>query len=290
MTDPMEAAGVNDRAQLAVAEAELRDRINERWMRRGVTMWDPERTYVDAEVELGHRRRRCCPGSILQGRTMRRRRAPRSGPTCTLERLPGRGAGRDPQQRAASGPWSGPGPGSGPFASLGPGSVVADGEVVGPFTVLHRRPDLDAAARRHRRPRPGAVASPRGADPPTPPRAGVGALPPGARPADRRAPGRRARRGQPAGVRQRRGPLPLRHLDPGLRRLHRPDPLRPGQRLADGAAHHDRRRQAGVGQADHRRVPLLRLLPPGPQVHRARADHGQAGGRHAVRRPGPTGW
>ena len=41
--DPMEAAGVNDRAQLAVAEAELRDRINERWMRRGVTMVDPER-------------------------------------------------------------------------------------------------------------------------------------------------------------------------------------------------------------------------------------------------------
>jgi len=28
-------------AQLAVAEAELRDRINERWMRRGVTMWTP---------------------------------------------------------------------------------------------------------------------------------------------------------------------------------------------------------------------------------------------------------
>ncbi len=52
LPDPMEAAGVNDRAQLAVAEAELRDRINERWMRRGVTMWDPERTYVDAEVRL----------------------------------------------------------------------------------------------------------------------------------------------------------------------------------------------------------------------------------------------
>ena len=52
LPDSMEAAGVNDRAQLAVAEAELRDRINERWMRRGVTMWDPERTYVDAEVQL----------------------------------------------------------------------------------------------------------------------------------------------------------------------------------------------------------------------------------------------
>jgi len=34
------------------AAAELRDRINERWMRRGVTMWDPERTYVDAQARL----------------------------------------------------------------------------------------------------------------------------------------------------------------------------------------------------------------------------------------------
>src|SRR5437870_1796753 len=40
--DAMEAAGVNDRAQLSVAEAELRDRTNERWMRRGVSMLDPE--------------------------------------------------------------------------------------------------------------------------------------------------------------------------------------------------------------------------------------------------------
>ena len=61
--DTMEVAGVNDRAQLAVAEAELRDRINERWMRGGVTMWDPE-------THLYRRRRRaraatscCCPAS-----------------------------------------------------------------------------------------------------------------------------------------------------------------------------------------------------------------------------------
>src|SRR5205823_12115210 len=36
--DPMEAAGVNDRAQLATAEAELRDRTNEGWMRRAAAM------------------------------------------------------------------------------------------------------------------------------------------------------------------------------------------------------------------------------------------------------------
>ena len=67
--DPMEAAGVNDRAQLAVAEAELRDRTNERWMRRGVTMIDPERTYIDASVELAADVT-LFPGTLLQGRTV----------------------------------------------------------------------------------------------------------------------------------------------------------------------------------------------------------------------------
>ena len=69
LPDSMEAAGVNDRAQLAVAEAELRDRINERWMRRGVTMWDPERTYVDAEVHL-EADVSLLPGVILRGQLL----------------------------------------------------------------------------------------------------------------------------------------------------------------------------------------------------------------------------
>jgi bifunctional UDP-N-acetylglucosamine pyrophosphorylase / glucosamine-1-phosphate N-acetyltransferase len=67
--DPMEAAGVNDRQQLAVAEAELRDRINERWMRRGVTMVDPEHTYIDTTVELNPDVV-LYPGTHLQGRTV----------------------------------------------------------------------------------------------------------------------------------------------------------------------------------------------------------------------------
>jgi bifunctional UDP-N-acetylglucosamine pyrophosphorylase/glucosamine-1-phosphate N-acetyltransferase len=67
--DPMEAAGVNDRHQLAVVEAELRDRINERWMRRGVTMVDPEATYIDTTVELSTDVV-LYPGSHLQGATV----------------------------------------------------------------------------------------------------------------------------------------------------------------------------------------------------------------------------
>jgi bifunctional UDP-N-acetylglucosamine pyrophosphorylase/glucosamine-1-phosphate N-acetyltransferase len=59
---------VNDRAQLAEAETELRARINRRWMRDGVTMVDPARTYVDATVEIDPDVR-ILPGTILEGRT-----------------------------------------------------------------------------------------------------------------------------------------------------------------------------------------------------------------------------
>ena len=66
--DPVEAVEVNDRAQLAGAEAHLRARINRRWMRRGVTMWDPGATYLDASVRL-EADVTLLPGVILEGRT-----------------------------------------------------------------------------------------------------------------------------------------------------------------------------------------------------------------------------
>ena len=53
--------------QLAAAEAELRRRTNEHWLRRGVTMLDPDRTYIDATVELGADVT-LFPGTMLQGR------------------------------------------------------------------------------------------------------------------------------------------------------------------------------------------------------------------------------
>jgi bifunctional UDP-N-acetylglucosamine pyrophosphorylase/glucosamine-1-phosphate N-acetyltransferase len=67
--DPAEAIMVNDRVQLADAEAELRRRINRVWMRAGVTMVDPDRTYVDAAVEI-ETDVRLLPGTILEGRTV----------------------------------------------------------------------------------------------------------------------------------------------------------------------------------------------------------------------------
>lgn len=63
-----ETAGVNDRAQLAQAEAELRRRTNQSLLAAGVTMVDPGSTYVDTTVRLG-RDVSIFPGAMLQGDT-----------------------------------------------------------------------------------------------------------------------------------------------------------------------------------------------------------------------------
>jgi bifunctional UDP-N-acetylglucosamine pyrophosphorylase/glucosamine-1-phosphate N-acetyltransferase len=51
-SDPTEIMGVNDRVQLAEAGALMRDRINARWMRAGVTMVDPSSVWIDVDVDL----------------------------------------------------------------------------------------------------------------------------------------------------------------------------------------------------------------------------------------------
>lgn len=51
-SDPTEIMGVNDRVQLAEAGALMRDRINARWMRAGVTMIDPSSVWIDVDVDL----------------------------------------------------------------------------------------------------------------------------------------------------------------------------------------------------------------------------------------------
>jgi bifunctional UDP-N-acetylglucosamine pyrophosphorylase/glucosamine-1-phosphate N-acetyltransferase len=50
--DPLEAEGVNTRAELAAATASLRDRINDEHMLAGVTIVDPATTWIEAGVEI----------------------------------------------------------------------------------------------------------------------------------------------------------------------------------------------------------------------------------------------
>jgi bifunctional UDP-N-acetylglucosamine pyrophosphorylase / glucosamine-1-phosphate N-acetyltransferase len=66
--DAGEVSGINDRVQLAAASAQMRRRILERHMRAGVTVVDPDTTYVDDTVQLATDVT-LEPGVILRGRT-----------------------------------------------------------------------------------------------------------------------------------------------------------------------------------------------------------------------------
>ncbi len=128
--DPSEAVGVNDRAQLAEAEAVLRRRINERWMRAGVTMVDPANTYVDAAVHLAPDVT-LLPGTVLQGRTVIARGA-RVGPNTRLvDCLVGEGA--TVEQTTAHDAEIGASSTVGPFASIAAGAHIAPGATTGAF-------------------------------------------------------------------------------------------------------------------------------------------------------------
>ena len=133
LPDSMEAAGVNDRAQLAVAEAELRDRINERWMRRGVTMWDPERTYVDPQVHL-EADVSLLPGVVLRGSCSVGAGA-EIGPNSVLtDTTVGRGA--VVAESVCSRATIGDGARIGPYSVLEPGSEVAAGAEIAPHSAV----------------------------------------------------------------------------------------------------------------------------------------------------------
>ena len=127
--DSMEVAGVNDRAQLAVAEAELRDRINERWMRRGVTMLDPERTYVDTSVTMGPDVT-LFPGTLLQGATVIATGCEIGPNTHLVDCAVGERA--TVSNSVARSAEIGAGAVVGPFATILPGARVAAGKVTGP--------------------------------------------------------------------------------------------------------------------------------------------------------------
>ncbi len=68
VADAVEGLGVNDRVQLAEAEAALRRRLLEGLMRSGVTVVDPAATYIDVGVTVGPDTR-LEPGTVLRGKT-----------------------------------------------------------------------------------------------------------------------------------------------------------------------------------------------------------------------------
>src|SRR5439155_20064326 len=119
MDDPEEALGINDRVQLARAEAALRWRLLVRLMLSGVTVVDPGSTFVDVGVEVGQDTV-LEPFTVLRGQT-RIGRDCRIGPCVEI---------RDAQV--------GDGSDCGPFSKLRPGTTVGDEVHIGSFAELVR--------------------------------------------------------------------------------------------------------------------------------------------------------
>jgi bifunctional UDP-N-acetylglucosamine pyrophosphorylase/glucosamine-1-phosphate N-acetyltransferase len=67
--DAQEALGVNDRVRLAEAEAIMRRRINASYMLAGVTLVNPEQTYIEAGVKIGADTT-IWPNTYLRGNTI----------------------------------------------------------------------------------------------------------------------------------------------------------------------------------------------------------------------------
>ncbi len=66
ISDPEEAMGVNDRAELASAAKWLQRKINHRHMLEGVTLIDPENTWISPDVTIG-RDTEIWPNTVIEG-------------------------------------------------------------------------------------------------------------------------------------------------------------------------------------------------------------------------------
>jgi bifunctional UDP-N-acetylglucosamine pyrophosphorylase/glucosamine-1-phosphate N-acetyltransferase len=98
--DPAEVEGINTRAELAAVAAKLRDRINEAHMLGGVTIVDPQSTWIDADVEIE-------PDTTIH-------------PFCVI---------KGPVRIAS-------GVNVGPFAYIRPGTVLGEGSKIGTFVEI----------------------------------------------------------------------------------------------------------------------------------------------------------
>ena len=128
--DYLESLGINDRSQLAECTALMRDRINDRIMKSGVTIVDPTTTWIDVDVTIEsdvliH------PGSVLTGTTKVEKRAV-IGPRTSLNNVHV-GAGAHVIESTCSDSSIGAEADVGPYTFLRPGTALAAKSKVGAF-------------------------------------------------------------------------------------------------------------------------------------------------------------
>jgi bifunctional UDP-N-acetylglucosamine pyrophosphorylase/glucosamine-1-phosphate N-acetyltransferase len=134
-SEPDEVRGINDRVQLAEAEAIMRARIRRAHMRAGVTIVDPATTYIDAGVTIAPDTT-LEPNTYLHGRT-------RVGARCTIG--PGSllrdatvGDGCVVRFSTVEESVLEDGVDMGPYSHLRPGSLIGRGVHIGNFAEVNR--------------------------------------------------------------------------------------------------------------------------------------------------------
>ena len=133
LEDFTEILGVNDRVQLAESAALLRDRINDHWMREGVTIIDPTTTWIDATATLA-KDVTLHPGSAILGLTTIASGAV-IGPRTTLTNCVVK-EGASVLESIATDTVIGEASTVGPFTYLRSGTVLGDSAKVGAFVEM----------------------------------------------------------------------------------------------------------------------------------------------------------
>lgn len=133
LEDFTEILGVNDRVQLAESAALLRDRINDHWMREGVTIIDPTTTWIDATATLA-KDVTLHPGSAILGLTTIASGAV-IGPRTTLTNCVVK-EGATVLESIATDTVIGEASTVGPFTYLRSGTVLGDSTKAGAFVEM----------------------------------------------------------------------------------------------------------------------------------------------------------
>ncbi|PSL42253.1 UDP-N-acetylglucosamine pyrophosphorylase /glucosamine-1-phosphate N-acetyltransferase [Salsuginibacillus halophilus] len=133
--DFSETIGVNDRVALSAAEQAMKRRINHHWMKEGVTIIDPENTYISADAAL-HPDTTLYPGTFISGEVTIEGECV-IGPNSEIaDSFIGKGT--TVQQSVVKNSRLGAEVSVGPFAHIRPETTIGDQAKVGNFVELKK--------------------------------------------------------------------------------------------------------------------------------------------------------
>jgi bifunctional UDP-N-acetylglucosamine pyrophosphorylase / glucosamine-1-phosphate N-acetyltransferase len=136
LNDEEEIMGINNRVELSHAEELLRKRINEKLMLSGVTILDPEQTYISPQVSIG-KDSVIYPQSFIYGKTKIGKRC-KIGPSVWIEDTEIKNDSTIKFSSYIEKSLIGANVMIGPFAHLRPYSELMDGAKIGNFVEIKK--------------------------------------------------------------------------------------------------------------------------------------------------------